>query len=491
VLIHHDSRDRSHIRRSQRTAIHQEIVSARCSRWGTFALATIALALLGGCSSAGGGSGEIASANNESSAQDPIYLDPGQTAAVLGWSPSEGRVERYLVFEARNGAEFTFHSSTEATSFEITGSPGESVQISVMALSASGDPSETSPASAPIVFQAEEAEIASIAKRTASPRTTSERAAVVEERGVAERNQDDVAKPQTEATEVAASAEVETETSDLPRSLRALLIGGDARLPEQGLSPAARDWLQARVDTEISAGVTLMGTGWDDDDTLRDVIWLDAAGQLLVSDGQALLEVEDVPATFMEALQLEPTERFIGLADFDGDGRGEWLLEDTATGEIWTVGGRSDANLAAPSAPDSRLAGHGDFNGDGQSELLWMAPDRTIALTQPGGAPPLLQADSFHPRGFEPLAIADLDGNGRDDLLGRDAEGRLVMALSSNEEGPIEIQWHAGPESSTDGLDLIATLDLDSDGAAELAWLHGDSVEIWSAESGIRARWDL
>ena len=65
------------------------------------------------------------------------------------------------------------------------------------------------------------------------------------------------------------------------------------------------------------------------------------------------------------------------------------------------------------------------------------------------------------------------------------------MALSSDERGPLRIQWRAGAAPSTDALDLIATLDLDADGSAELAWLNGDSVEIWGADSGLRARWDL
>ena len=375
-------------------------------------------------------------------------------------------------------------------SFEITGNPEETVQISVVALSAAGDASETSPPSAPIVFQGEDAQIASTAGTSTSTNPGFEllKSANSEDRRATQLQADSAQDP-TEATEVAASPEAET--SDLPRSLRALLIGGDARLPDGGLSPAAQDWLQAHLREEVPDGVTLVGTGWDDPDALRDVIWMDPAGQLLVSDGQALLEVQDVPSTFTEALWLEPTERFVGLADLDGDGRGEWLLEDMATGEIWTIDRRSEESLAAPSEPESRLAGHGDFNGDGRSELLWLAPDRTIALTQPGGKPPFLGANAFHPPGFEPLAIADLDGNGRDDLLGRDADGNLLMALSGDGNGPVEIEWHAGPERSTHGLDLIATLDLDSDGAAELAWLHGDSVEIWNAESGLKARWDL
>ncbi len=55
---------------------------------------------------------------------------------------------------------------------------------------------------------------------------------------------------------------------------------------------------------------------------------------------------------------------------------------------------------------------------------------------------------------------------------------------------PAEREPHA-TKWVTQMVDLIATLDLDSDGAAELAWLHGDSVEIWNAESGLKARWDL
>jgi hypothetical protein len=94
------------------------------------------------------------------------------------------------------------------------------------------------------------------------------------------------------------------------------------------------------------------------------------------------------------------------------------------------------------------------------------------------------------PDGFETLAIADFDGDGRDDLLGRGPDGRLVIGFSI-ESGTAEVPelgmaWQSGAAQTTLGLDLVATLDVDGDGAAEIAWLNGDVLEIWGAESGLQ-----
>lgn len=180
------------------------------------------------------------------------------------------------------------------------------------------------------------------------------------------------------------------------------MLGGDARLPESGLSSAADQWLQEQVDHELSAGVSGAGTGHGDDDDLRELAWRDHAGQLFISNGQSALDSDDLPATFTEAVRLRATERFVGLADFSGDGR--------------------------------------------------------------------------------------------DDLLGRNVDGALVMALapdSDGTDGDLQMVWNIGTDDSTADLDLIGALDVDEDGGAEIAGLNGDALEIWNAETGLQSSWTL
>ena len=466
-----------------------------------------ALAVFGplGCGSSGGGSSAEAVI-----AVDPVDLAPGQTLARLAWPASEGPIENYLVFESRNGRAYEFSQVVTEPTAQVSGQPGDSIQITVIGVSPTGEVSESSPPSPPLIFHAAEAAavVAQAASSGVAPVDTNEAspapAATDETTEFA-----DAANELLDETQQGLEADElegidEQATSPITRTTRALLLGADARLPGRGLSSHASQWLQAQVDQEIAVGVSLVGTGRRNEDALRELVWRDHAGQLFVSDGQSLLDSDDLATTFDEALRLGATERFVGLADFDGDGQGDWLFEDTSTGEVWLVGGavdgaddgESDLSLVAnPMDAETQFVGHGDFDGDGRAELLWLGADNGLQITRPGGEAPTLDSAAPHstamaPDGFEWLAIADLDGDGRDDLLGRGPDGRLLIGFSI-ESGTAEIPelsmaWQSGAAKTTRGLDLVATLDVDGDGAAEIAWLNGEVLEIWGAESGLQ-----
>lgn len=478
-----------------------------------FCLATF-LGLLG-CETPGGGGGGGAPVS-AAIAVDPVYLTPGQTTARLAWPASDGPIDSYFVFESRNGSGYAFTTLVSNASTTITGTPGDRVQITVIGVSPSGEVSESSPPSPPMIFQAGASPaVAAVVPSGATPITATESASDTRSNGETGSSESEVASTtddrngDEDSLENADAREESTESNRLAQAIRELLLGADARLPESGLSAVASRWLQGQVDQEIAAGVSLAGTGRANDDPLRELVWLDQAGQLFVSDGQNFLDSEDSPSTFEEALRLRATERFVGLADFDGDGRGDWLVEDTVTGEVWMIDGATDESV--PSVlhdADSRLAGLGDFDGDGRSELLWIGTDNRLRVTRPGAYMETMAISAAGPEGFELLAIADLDGNGLDDLLGRNADGSLSMALalatdsqsmddldsgdpydygdSATGGSPVVLEWRSGTSELSDQLDLVATLDVDEDGAAEIAWLNGDSLEIWTADQGHR-----
>lgn len=483
------SRDRRFARAASR-ALH-----ASCLLLLSFAL---------GCGAFGGGGGGSSSSGGVAEAViavDPVDLPPGATQAQLAWAPSDGPVDGYFVFVSRNDSSFAFSHMVPTAETQISGDAGDSVRITVVAVTPNGDFSESSPPSPPVRFHPAEAQAQlAVAWGGAGEATATASATHASEPGTgAETTTEDLAS--TDARSETAEAAAEDASADdselaiapIDAALRALLLRAGTRLPGDGLSDLADRWLQDRVDVELAAGVSLVGTGTRNDDALRELVWQDQSGQLFVSDGHAALDSEDLPSTFEEAVRLHATERFRGLADFDGDGVGDWLIEDTATGVIWLVDGaqdRPDGVAADPIGPEARLAGHGDFDGDGRAELLWIGADRRIDLSRPGASSaeaPLLDGDAFGPEGFEPLAIADLDGDGRDDLLGRLQDGSLAFARtlpSETADGRGTLAWQLGPPASTSGLELLATLDLDEDGAAEIAWLEGDALQIWDGRNG-------
>jgi hypothetical protein len=280
--------------------------------------------------------------------------------------------------------------------------------------------------------------------------------------------------------------------------LRDRLLRSDARFPHAGLSPEASRWIQSFVDAEVGAGVSLAGSGEMNRDALRELVWIDSAGQLFVSDGARIATTEDLSSTLAEAVRLRSTERFAGLADFDGDGIGDWVIEDTATNDVWILDDESHEAIFAHLAdenPDLHLVGHGDFDNDGRAELLWQQTDLSFRLGSPAEAPSDIEwlssgedsgdvMDATHNTG-ELLSVVDLNGDGRDDLLFRGSDGLLDLALSvSGSSGP-RFEWISGPEADSEGLDLVATLDLDQDGAAEIVWWSEGTLEIWEVQTGL------
>ena len=137
-----------------------------------------------------------------------------------------------------------------------------------------------------------------------------------------------------------------------------------------------------------------------------------------------------------------------------------------------------------------------DWNNDGRYDLVAGALDGKVRVFLNGadsGAAEFSTEQTVMvgsgelvvPGGRSSVAVQDLNGDGRDDLLFRGADGLLDLALSvSGSSGP-RFEWISGPEAASEGLDLVATLDLDQDGAAEIVWWSEGSIEIWEVQTGL------
>jgi hypothetical protein len=458
----------------------------------------------------GGGGGGGSTDDVAAIATAPIDLPPGQTSALMAWTPSEGEVVGYLVFQSHDEGEFQFLSQVTQPEIQIQGAAGDSIRILVVAKGVESLQSVASHPSPPVRFHAAAEAASAVAVDSTggtAPAATSLAASTIDAQAqaAADEAQSEADSSDIEALDNADGTDNTDNTDDpddevalIDPLLRERLLRSDARFPFDDVAPEAGRWIQSFVDAEVGAGVSLAGAGEMDGDALRELVWIDASGQLFVSDGARLATSEDLSSTFAEAIRLRSTERFAGLADFDGDGVGDWVVEDTATSDVWILDDESQeakfAHLAIEN-PDLGLVGHGDFDGDGRAELLWQHTDRSFRLGWPTDAPAVIEwipsgegasdaMDTTHSTG-ELLSVVDLNGDGRDDLLFRGSDGLLDLALSLPGSSDPQFEWISGPERAAEGLVLVATLDLDQDGAAEIVWWGEDALEIWEVQTGL------
>lgn len=462
----------------------------------------------GGSESAGGGG------NDPSLATEPVDLPPGQTVAQLAWEPSAGNVSSYMVFLSRNNGSFDFDQTVPESTVAIAGAAGDAVQIVVLAVGADGSFSEGSHPSVPIRFHpALEVQVAANGSTTPAPPTggmsggMSDGSDAGEDAGAGTGSNpapdspaaDASAPPADNPADAGSPPPVDTgtpavnngddaaaEAVDPPMwtpTLRRSLLLANVRQPLAGLGTGASAWLKSQLASGLTTDAVLIATAARSADSLRDLVWQDAAGRLFLAEAEQFAEAENPESTLVAAIQLREGEHFVDLIDLDGDGARDWIVEDPATGAVWlrSGDGTTDRAARAPELPETaRLLGSADFDGDGQSELLWQHDDHSLALARPSSTAPLLVSGTHPPLGSQIVALADLTGDGLDDLIARNEEGLLALGLASIDAatGGVAIEWSEGHREADASVELVATVDLDGDGRAELAWRVGENVEI-------------
>ncbi len=467
-------------------------------RWVRSLLLLSAL-VLGGCDLGGGGGG--GAAGGAVGAAQVLDLPPGQTTAQLAWAPSAGTVSGYMVYESRNGANYAYVATVNTESVTLSGSAGDTVKIAVVAYNPAGQQSPMSAPSPELRFNAAVVNQTSSVTTLAATAPAAAGGALERPASAAAAEADGGASgARSETPGTRAAAEAATPSPDVTTPVGAaadpawLFLRSEPALASTELSNTAEGWLQRHLDASVAAGVQLVGSGRLDEDGLRDLVWQDASGQLLVSTGSAVADADaatQLPTGFLEGPRLGATERFAALADFDGDARGDWVVEDTVTGEVWILEG--DAFDRMRSARGDRepldwlLVGHGDFDADGRAEFVWQRADGGLEIGHPWATAP-----GFGDAPLDPtsrlLAIADLDGDGSDDLLALNADARLEWLRVEPGPNGLGLERRLGPALATDGLDPLATLDVDEDGRAELAWVtEAETLEIWDLETGPRS----
>jgi uncharacterized repeat protein (TIGR01451 family) len=157
------------------------------------------------------------------------------------------------------------------------------------------------------------------------------------------------------------------------------------------------------------------------------------------------------------------------VGDFDGDGRSDIALHNTATGEVrqWWMDGllvAADVAVGTQANANARVAGTGDYDGNGLSDLLWQDQvTGAVELWLNGTATgPMLPPP---PVPGPVVGSGDYDGDGTSDVLWLDETTRelVLWLMAGGAPGSATNVGSIGPNRS-----IRASEDYDNDGRSDL-----------------------
>ena len=256
---------------------------------------------------------------------------------------------------------------------------------------------------------------------------------------------------------------VESNPSQAPRSGALVIAGVIFDVRQSGLFPAKNDF---------------------NHDGQTDFLWQAA-------DGRVILWLMDGP-TRIAALPLRNGRpaplgsHIVGTDDFDGDGNVDilWQRSDGAL-EVWLMN-RTNFLRAEPISPAPAIRpawqaiGLGDFNGDKSTDILFRHSEGYLLVWYMKGRrflrQQLLVNGEAIPLAWRVAGVADLDDDGRADILWQKANSPLVI-------------WYAPGRVATPlmlsnlprtNARLIGLNDLNQDGKLDFIWRQPDGhLSTW------------
>lgn len=232
-------------------------------------------------------------------------------------------------------------------------------------------------------------------------------------------------------------------------------VGGDSRhwvavFPQ---TDGGFEWTDARALAANLPGEQSVRVADVDGDGLDDLIVLAAAGELHVMLGRS------GSGPLLRALppaRPDGTGRYFAVADLDGDGALDLVRGDIDG--LWLLTGRGDGTFAPSVALEALGRPEAVVRHGGQPYLVTSGSDRLAVHAWQNGEPVTTPAATLE--GYRVLDVADVDGDGNDDLLFDHNGTRIALGTGGGRFGE--------PRSVYDGVAAGVIGDATGDGHADL-----------------------
>jgi hypothetical protein len=231
------------------------------------------------------------------------------------------------------------------------------------------------------------------------------------------------------------------------------------------------------------------------------ILWRNDSGQLVdwsINDG-AIASSTDLTLNGA-AVRPDSSWSVAEIADFNGDGEADLLWRNTAGGLVeWTMQGSTITSSTEVTLnglairPDASwsVAGAGDFDGNGKADLLWRNAGGELVSWLMNGSAIGSSADvssggsAVRPDASWSVAgVGDFNGDGKTDLLWRNTSGEvagwLMDGASITKSGDLAANGSAvRPDAS---WSVAGIGDFNGDGRADL---------LWRSASGALSEWQM
>jgi FG-GAP-like repeat/RTX calcium-binding nonapeptide repeat (4 copies)/FG-GAP repeat len=185
---------------------------------------------------------------------------------------------------------------------------------------------------------------------------------------------------------------------------------------------------------------------------------------------------------------LTAARQVMGSFDAGGSADVAWRNADGQVA-IWGLGasGINFAGVSGGVGLNWQIASSaGDFDGNGQADLLWRNGDGQVGFWFMNGASVSSYAlNSAVPHSYQIIGTADTDGDGKSDILWRDQAGGLILWKMNGSTwlgaNAITLATSTQPEFAYNlGTRVDAFADVNGDGRADIVWRGSDgSLNVW------------